>query len=118
MGVQVKTDNNLVVTITIVNKQNRAIVLCKETDETFHIDHYDLKTMEKIESVKGMVIFGDYIKGNTIAQNKNGDVFSLCYIDNGVFHLRIFDHETMIQDFNINEMFGIIDDTVSIPGFF
>ena len=50
--------------------------------------------MEKIESVTGMQIYGDYIKGNVIAQNNNGDLFSLCYIDNGVFHLRIFDSNT------------------------
>jgi len=35
-----------------------------------------------------------------------------------VFHLRIFDDKKVIQDFNINEMFNIIEDTISIPGFF
>jgi hypothetical protein len=74
--------------------------------------------MEKIESVQGMIIYGDYIKANIIDQSENGDIFALCYIDNGVFHLRIFDDKKVIQDFNINEMFDIIDDTISIPGFF
>ena len=66
MGVSVKTDAYVVVTITIVNKQNKAIVLCKEKDEVYHIEHYDLKLMEKIESVTGMIIYGDYIKANII----------------------------------------------------
>lgn len=93
-------------------------MLCKESDEVFHIDHYDLKIMEKVDGVEGMTIFGEFIKGNIITQNNNGDMFALCYFDNGRFHIRVFDQRKMLYDLNINQRFDIANDTVSIPGFF
>ena len=32
----------------IVNNKNRAVVLCKQSDEIYQIQHYDLKRMVKI----------------------------------------------------------------------
>ena len=41
----------------------------------------------------------------------------MVYIDNGIWHLLVFDFEKIIDDFDINKHFGINNYTLPITGF-
>jgi len=63
-------------------------------------------------------IAGEYIKAQFVEQNEKGDIFALAYMDNGIFHLLVFDKEKQICDYNVNEKFNINNFTTPIAGFF
>ena len=93
------------------------IAICKETDELYNINHYDLENFEQVD-LPTMTIEGEDLKANIIEQNPKGEIFSITYIDNEIWHLRIFDSFKTIADFNIQEYFGINSFTEPIKGFF
>lgn len=63
-------------------------------------------------------IKGNYIKAENIEQNEAGDLFAIAYMDDGYWHLLVFDFLQIIMDLDINSLFGIDNHTLPISGFF
>lgn len=72
---------------------SRAISIVKVTDKLYYIQQFDL-TCRNYSLVTEDLIGGredSYIKVKEIEQSQAGDKFSVVYIDNGKFRLRVFD---------------------------
>lgn len=98
----IPTPSQLVITVLVTKSCSRMIAICKETDELYNINHYDLENFEQVD-LPEMTIEGEDLKANIIEQNPKGEIFSITYIDNEIWHLRIFDCFKTIADFNIQE---------------
>ena len=68
-------------------------------DEHYIINQYDSDSLKKTFSKE---LEGNYIKAKEIAQNKEGSIFVCPYLNDGVFHLLVFDQEKELHDFEIN----------------
>jgi hypothetical protein len=66
---------------------------------------------------------GHYIKLKEVEQNIHATKFAVCYNDDGVFKLRVFDRENRNAkqiadtDFNFNDLLGIDNWTMAINNF-
>lgn len=105
----------MIVNIVINDKHDVAFVLAKEADELFYIQLFDMNNKKK---VKEFPIHGNYITGETIEMNETLDKFALAYMDDGNWHLLIFDFKKIILDLDINSLFGIENDTLPISGYY
>ena len=105
----------VVVDVILSTDATRAIAMLKESDEKYVISQFDINTNQILMSIE---LEGEYIKASIIEQNKKGDKFLVAYMDNGIFHLLAFDYDSLIEDFNINEHFGIDNTTIPFSGFF
>jgi hypothetical protein len=63
-------------------------------------------------------IHGNYITGENIEMNATSDKFALAYMDDGSWHLLVFDFTKVIHDLNVNELFRIENDTLPISGYY
>ena len=74
---------------------SRAITVQKRNDREYYVNQYDL-TSPKLECTF-QEQYGSketyYIKMKDVEQNSTGDKFAACYIDDGVFKLRVFGKE-------------------------
>ena len=89
-------------------------MIAKESEEKIVIVQYDLTNYLLVQEFE---VAGEFVKGNIIEQNDKGNIFSLMYIDNGNWHLLVFDFDKIIDNFDINKNFSINNYTLPITGF-
>jgi hypothetical protein len=75
------------------------IAITKTDDRLSEIRQFNLMTHELTFQEN---IEGTYIKCNQVQQNNRGDKYSVCYLDDGHFWLRVFDKEARIKEVNLN----------------
>lgn len=98
-----ETDNDLVF-CTLSNDSKRILTVIMVEDEHYIINQYDSDSLKKTFSKE---LQGNYIKAKEISQNKEGSIFVCPYLNDGVFHLLVFDQEKELYDFEINQAIGI-----------
>ena len=101
-----------VVSAMITYDATRIIVVTKKSEKYYIIKQYSLDD-GKLHFEEGFM--GNYIKMKDVEQNLAGTKFAVCYNDDGIYKLRIFDkynrtpEQIADSEFNINDIVGIKD---------
>jgi hypothetical protein len=104
-----------IVSMMLTHDSQRLIVVLQITDEHSQIRQYDTENFKVIWTYD---IEGHYIKAKEIVQNKFGILYCCPYMDNGVFHLLVFNRfDGILCNLDINEAIGIDDSTRPIDNF-
>lgn len=99
---QIQTQDPMVSCIITLNSKS-AVAITKKSDRLHTIYQFSLETTEMtfIETVGGKKNeYGEdisYIKCNEIEQNETGDLFAVCYLDDGHFYCRMFGQENRTE---------------------
>ena len=63
-----------------------------------------------------LIIEGIFVKAKEVNQDKNGKMFNIPYIDDGVFWVMIFDLQKELCRINVNNILLIDNSTTTIYG--
>ena len=63
-------------------------------------------------------ICGNYVRCEDIVLNDDMDTGAVAYLDDGYWHLLVFNLRQIIFNVNVNELFNIENDTLPISGYY
>lgn len=101
--------------IIINDLKDAILVLVKEADEMYYVQIFDILTKKQTVEIP---IKGNYIRCEDIQMNESMDNFALPYLDDGYWHLLVFDLQKTIINLNVNELFNIPNYTLPISGYY
>ena len=116
----VKTQYDIL-SVIITYDSSRVVTVTKENDVHCVIKQYNLHDNNKLTFEEHY--YGTYLKMKEVEQNDKGNLFHVCYMDDGVFKIRIFnkdepaDKDDQNKGFNINEVLGLNNYTIPVAGF-
>ena len=111
-----------IVHVMISYDSTKAITVTKKDNREFWIHMYDLETYE--QTFKEMIGGSKdcYIKAKEVQQNRAGNKYAICYIDDGKFRFRLFTKQQRTKkeiektEVDVNKLLKINDFTMPING--
>jgi hypothetical protein len=104
-----------VVSMIITYDSKHALAIVSKSDEEFMVQEYSLDTSERKFS---HTYKGRYLKMNLIEQTLKGDMFAICYQDNGAFFVSFLDNQgNELDQLDVSAKLELNDASKPITGF-